>query len=49
MVLCALQAAMAQCGMNRGAVILDEAERIEQNGRVIDVVPAWRWLLEADE
>lgn len=45
----ALHAAMVQCNMNHGVVVtLDEAERIEQDGRVIDVVPAWRWLLEED-
>lgn len=42
----ALQAAMEQCGLDRGTIVtLDEAERIEQSDRLIDVVPAWRWLL----
>lgn len=43
----ALFAAMAQCGLDRGRVITpDEAERIEDGPRLVEVLPAWRWLLE---
>ncbi len=36
-----------QCGLDHGIIgALDEAERIEQDGKVIDVVPVWRWLLQ---
>ncbi len=41
----ALLTAMEHCGLDEGIVItLNEEDRIEQDGRVIDVVPAWRWL-----
>ncbi|ALP53222.1 ATPase [Candidatus Tenderia electrophaga] len=42
----ALVVAMEQCQLNTATVVtVDEAERIEQHGRLIEVIPAWRWLL----
>lgn len=43
----ALIAAMQQCGLKQGTIItLDEADRIVHEGKMIQVVPIWQWLLE---
>jgi hypothetical protein len=43
----ALRAAMEELALREATVItLDENELIEENGRTIRVVPAWRYLLE---
>lgn len=44
----ALTAAMRECGISRGLLVtLDETEQIQQADLQIDIVPAWRWLLES--
>jgi len=43
----ALVSAMEQCRLDHGIIVtLDDTDRIEHEGRVIDIVPAWRWLLD---
>jgi hypothetical protein len=37
---------MAELGMRTGLIVTrDEEDRVELNGRAIEVMPAWRFLL----
>ena len=41
---------MAELGLSTGAIVArNEGERIEAGGGTIEVVPAWRFLLELPE
>ena len=42
--------AMAESGLSSGTIVTrGEAERIETEGGIIEVVPAWRFVLELGE
>jgi predicted AAA+ superfamily ATPase len=46
----ALSEAMTELGLKNGTIVTrSEHERIEINGRTIDVLPAWRFLLDLPE
>ena len=46
----ALSEAMAELGLSTGTIVTrNEDERIETGGGTIEVVPAWRFLLELPE
>jgi len=46
----ALSEAMAELGLSTGTIVTrNEDERIEAGGGTIEVVPAWRFLLELPE
>jgi len=45
-----LSEAMAELGLSTGTIVTrNEDERIEAGGGTIEVVPAWRFLLELPE
>ena len=46
----ALSEAMAELGLSTGTIVTrNEDERIDAGGGTIEVVPAWRFLLELPE
>ncbi|MFH0810186.1 MAG: ATP-binding protein, partial [Pseudomonadota bacterium] len=46
----ALSEAMAELGIKTGTIVTrNENERIEAGGGIIEVVPAWRFLLDLPE
>ena len=46
----ALSEAMSELGINTGTIVTrNENERIEAGGGTIEVVPAWRFLLDLPE
>jgi predicted AAA+ superfamily ATPase len=45
----ALVALMTERKLSRGTLVtLDEEERIDTEGGLVEVVPAWRWLLRQE-